>query len=321
VQVIKVFLPARLVGLCALLPIMMAMILLPLGGVFAQEAIQGQPARVPGRSAEITLPVKLFCSLKSYVRMPFHGVIRSLPVQVGQEVKAGDTLASYALTSESIVNLRQQLFPPDVRELEIRLAEVERALVEAETSREHLDLQSRRDSTLRSARLQLDRQVQTLARQQKVIQERLWLEKTLSQDRLTVLGKQLGKPLTPGQPLDEALLLAPINGHVVWLNAELREGSEVQPNTLVFQVAQLNPMVARTEVFEVEALQLTLGENAEIELESVPGKIFAATLNRLSWVPVDFRPNQPSYYEAEMVVPNPGVVLREGLAGRATFRH
>jgi hypothetical protein len=88
----------------------------------------------------------------------------------------------------------------------------------------------------------------------------------------------------------------------------------------------MDPMLIRAQVYELEALQLNLGEAAEVTVESLPGRNFEAQVSRVSWAPVPppvwvpAGQEQPSYYEVELTVPNPDLVLKEGLKGRITLR-
>lgn len=269
---------------------------------------------------EMAFPIKLVCSLKSHIKLPFHGVIRTVPAQTGRPIKAGEPLASYRLTPEATVNLRQRMFSHEVRELEVRLAEVERAAVELKGVRNKLEASPKRDASTSQSLAQVDEQIHALERQQEAIRNRLWLERVFVQDNLTLLSKLLGKTITPGQPLDEALLAAPMDGHILWLHPDLREGMELQANMVVSQVGVMHPMLGRGEVFENEAMKIEVGMKGLVELESLPGHTFEAWVSRISMVPVDSRPTQPSYYDVELTVPNPDLLLREGLAGLVRLR-
>lgn len=279
----------------------------------------GSDGRAPaeGSANELIFPVKLVCSLKTPVRMPFHGVIKTISAQCGRPVKAGESLAAYRLTLEARANLRQRMFSHEVRELEVRLAEVERAAVEMKGVRDRLEASRRRDATTSQSVARMDEQIRALERQQEAIRNRLWLERVFVQDTLMLLSKQLGKPISPEQPLEEALLMAPMDGHVLWMHPDLREGMELQASLVVSQVGVMDPMLARAEVFETEVMKIDVGMRAEVELESLPGRVFESRVSRVSMIPSDSRPGQPSYYELELTLPNPDFLLREGLTGRA----
>ena len=97
------------------------------GAGFAGETpvTQATPPPSSGES-EIIFNGKLFCSLKRRIDLPFKGIITSLRVHSGQQVKAGDILATYRLAPEARMAIQQRLSPPQLAEAETKLAEVQR---------------------------------------------------------------------------------------------------------------------------------------------------------------------------------------------------
>ena len=290
------------------------------GGALAREKGVARATPPPNQEAELTFAGKFFCSLKRPVVLPFKGVITALQVRSGQRVEGGEVLARYRLAPEATLQLRQRLAPPQIKELELKLAEVEKNLASLEgKQREVAQLSQQKLAPLKSKN-QIDREVQLLARQRAAVQERLKQERQNAQDDLAFLKTQLGDSLQPGRVPREADLLAPVGGHIIWVHPELREGGELTPGTPVFQVGVMDPMLLRAQAYETEALQLTLGDAAEVTLESLPGRKFEAKVSRISWAPITPGLDQPSYYEVELNVPNPDLTLKEGLKGRMVFR-
>ena len=87
-----------------------------------------------------------------------------------------------------------------------------------------------------------------------------------------------------------------------------------------FQVGVMNPMILRAQAFEIEALQVRIGQPAEVTLDALPGKKFQAKVSRISWSAITTGPDQPAYYEVELEVPNPDLDLLEGLKARIVLR-
>jgi hypothetical protein len=164
------------------------------------------------------------------------------------------------------------------------------------------------------------REIGLLAKKRDLYQERLPLERTLFVQELAVMKERLGTPISSGHAPREGILVAPIGGHVIWASPDLREGSELAAKTPVFTVGVMDPMLIRARVHEIEAVQLNPGDRAEFTLESLPGKTYEATVSRMSWTSLTPRLRDPSYYEVELTVANPDLVLREGLRGRVVFR-
>jgi len=280
----------------------------------------------PSRSPEIVFTGKFFCSLKRSVPMPFKGTITSVNVKSGQRVEAGEILARYRLAPDATVQIQQRLNPPRLKELESKLAEVEKSMVSLEVKQRELNQLSQQKLAAPMSKTQTDREVQQLAKQKRAVQENLAQEKQLALEDQAFLKSQLGTAAKPGQVPREATIIAPISGFIIWVHPDLREGGELDPMRAVFQVGVMDPMVIRAQVYELEALQLNLGGAAEVTVESLPGRNFEAQLSRISWAPVPppvwvpAGQEQPSYYEVELTVPNPDLVLKEGLKGRITLR-
>jgi multidrug resistance efflux pump len=258
--------------------------------------------------------------------MPFKGTITFLKVKSGERVEAGEVLAKYSLAPEATVQVQQRLAPPRLKELESRLAEVEKNLVSLEVKQKELTQLTQQKLAPPLTKSQTDREVQQLLKQKKAVQENLKNEQQLAQQDQAFLKSQLGAALSPGEVPRQATLTAPISGHIVWVFPDLRQGAELEPSRAVIQVGVMNPMVIRAQVYEIEALQLTLGEAAEVVVESLPGRKFEAQVSRIAWAPippaayVPVGQEQPSYYEVELTVPNPDLALKEGLKGRITLR-
>ena len=130
----------------------------------------------------------------------------------------------------------------------------------------------------------------------------------------------LGTSVKSGQIPQEVSLKAPINGHIIWVNPEIRESAELPPLPAAFQVGVMDPMILRAQAFEIEALQVKIGQVAEVTLDSLPGRKFQAKVSRISWSSITTTPDQPAYYEVELAVPNPDLDLKEGLKARIVLR-
>lgn len=285
-----------------------------------KEAASTPPPTATATATDNIFTGKFFCSLRRQVDLPFKGTITALKVQPGQRVDKGGILARYRLAPEAALEVRRRLLPPQIKELEMKLAEVERNLPALESKQRELTQLAQQQLAPPQSKAQIDREVQLLARQRQAVRERLNQEQQLAQEDLVLLKQQLGEALQPGQVPREAALRAPVAGYVIWIHQDLREGAELGPTAAVFQVGVMDPMLVRAQAYEIEALQLTPGELAEVTVESIPGRKFEARVSRVSWAPLATALDQPSYYEVELSVPNPDLVLKEGLKGRIVFR-
>ncbi len=287
------------------------------GAGYAEEA-QKPPAAPapPAGEAEIIFSGKVFCSLKRRIDLPFKGVITSLKVHSGQKVKAGEVLATYRLAPESMLAIRQRLSPPQLSEAEVKLAEAERSLVPLVNKQRELTHLAAKKLAPPQSLSEINRQVELLQREKTAVQDRLHQDRQLARQDREVLSTLLGTAVNPGQVPREVALRAPISGYVIWVNPEVQAGAELPPLPAAFQVGVMDPMLLRGQAFEIEALQIKVGDQAEVILDSLPGRKFQGTVSRISWSSTTTSLEQPSYYEVELKVPNPDLALKEGLKAR-----
>lgn len=304
------------------------LILISLGVASAAEKAATQPSPAPPAESEIIFNGKVSCSLKRRIDLPFKGIITSLRVHSGQKVEAGEILATYQLAPESVLTIQQRLSPPQISEMETKLAEMDRGLVPLKNKqRELTQLVQKKLAPTQSLTL-ANREVEFAEKQKATLQERLQKDRKLAQQDQEILGRLLGSPLKSGQVPREVALKSPISGYIIWVNPEIRVDAELTPLPAAFQVGVMDPMLVRGQAFEIEALQIKVGDKAEVTLDSLPGRKFQAEVNRISWSPITLGAGgggatgveQPAYYEVELKVDNPDLALKEGLKARVVMR-
>jgi membrane fusion protein, macrolide-specific efflux system len=247
-------------------------------------------------AADLTFTGKLVCSLKRPVLLPVAGEVLSLSVASGQKVKQGEILGRYRLVPESLQALRRQLSPAQITELRARLAEIDKGLAILRNKEKSLEELSRQNLAAPQSLEQVKREITALSRQRSALQEGLGQAETTLREELALLQEQLGVPVKSGQVPHQGLLVAPIDGHVVWMYPELRPGALLKGGTPVIMVGVMDPMLLRALVHEIEALKLKVGDEAEITMESLPGRKFMAQVSRLPWAPTALSLEQPTYY-------------------------
>jgi Cu(I)/Ag(I) efflux system membrane fusion protein len=107
---------------------------------------------------------------------------------------------------------------------------------------------------------------------------------------------------------------APFDGYVMDLG--VRQGAEVQPGTMLFQLADLSTVWVTAEVPETQAAWLKPGDRAEVEVPALPGERFEGQVDYL----------YPELTQAtrtlkvRVVVKNPHKHLRPGMFAAAHFQ-
>jgi len=296
-------------------------LLLALMGVtLALDApLQAQPSS-SSPAGDITLTGKLACSVKRAAWLAFPGEIREICVQPGQKVEAGDVLLRYRLHPEVVAQLSRRLSPPQLRDLNVRLAETDKNIANLEDKLRGLKELARHDLTSKQSLLQVEREIKTATSYRGALAQTLKQEQRFIQEERAVLEKQLGQPLSSPTPPREAQVLAPMSGYVLWIHPDLRVGGEMRANDPAIQIGVMDPMIIRTRVYETETQQLKVGEAAEVVVESLPGRQFTAQVAQIPWSTALLALEQPSYYEVEFKVPNPDLILKEGLKAKVTVK-
>ncbi|MEJ2670832.1 MAG: efflux RND transporter periplasmic adaptor subunit [Deltaproteobacteria bacterium] len=285
-------------------------------GYTAEKKVAPAPPAPSSGKSEIIFNGKFFCSLKRRVNLPFKGIITSLRVHSGQKVKAGEILATYKLAPESVLAIQQRLSPPQISDLETKLAETQRSMVPLKSKQRELTHLAPKNLAPPQSLTQSNREVQYMEQEKTALQKRLQEERQFAQQDRRVLSHLLGSSLKSGHVPREVALKAPISGHIISVNPEVRVGAELPPLPAAFQVGVMNPMVVRAQAFEIEALQIKVGDQAEVTLDSLPGRKFQGKVSRISWSAITSGLEQPAYYEVEIKVPNPDLALKEGLKAR-----
>jgi hypothetical protein len=291
------------------------------GVVLAKEA-PVTPATAPPLSgeSEIIFNGKLSCSLKRRIDLPFKGTITSLQGRSGQRVIKGEILATYRLAPEARLLIQQRLSPPQIAEMEVRRLDMERLLVPLTGKQRELNQLVQKKLAPPQSLAQVNQEMEILQKEKTTLEGNLQRSRQLVQQDREVLADLLGTSLSSGQIPSEVNLKSPINGYVISVNPEMRKDAELPPMPGVFQVGVMDPMVLRGQAFEIEALQVRIGQLAELTLDALPGKKFQAKVTRLSWSSITTGQDQPAYYEIELEVPNPDLELKEGLKARIVLR-
>jgi multidrug efflux pump subunit AcrA (membrane-fusion protein) len=272
------------------------------------------------RAAELTFTGKLVCYLKRPVLLPVAGDIISLNVQPGQKVRQGEVLGRYRLIPESLQALNRRLLSSQLPDLRAKLAEIDKGLATLDTKRNTLLELSRQNLAPAQSLTQVDQEIKALSKQRAALGEALGQAERTTTEEEALLRKQLGVSFKSGQIPKEGALVAPIEGYVVWMHPDLRQGAELGGGTPVLILGVMDPMLLRAPVHEIEALKLKVGDEADITVESLPGQKFSAQVSRLPWAPPTISLDHPTYYDVEFKVPNPDLLLKEGLKATIEIR-
>jgi len=270
--------------------------------------------------SSIELTGTLYCSLKRSVPLPFTGTMDSVLVQPGQKVDKGEALVIYHLSQETRRQIRQSLTSSSVSNLEIKLSDTQNEIYILKAKKiEQFILFQQQMATMENL-IQTDQEIKILTKQVEILSEGLKEEKLLWQERLALFQKQLGTHITPENIPRRAYLRSPISGHVIWTHPCLRNNAEMEKSASLLEIGVMNPMLFRAKVQDLEVINPASGDKGEISINALPGRKFPGQISRVSWTPLNPSPDQPPYYLLELVVPNPDLILKEGLKGKSILR-
>ncbi len=293
------------------------------GSAAAEQAgasnVEASRIQSGGAASDDWFQGKVVCSLKRTVIMPLKGTIHRLMVQGGQPVSKGDVLATYRISNEMLPGLKRRVAAVQVKDLELGLSEVEKNLTLLNGKRRELLELVKMDLGPAQALKQVEAEIKAAERQRAALVQKLRIETEAVRDDLDALREQLGGSLEAIASNQPVSLLAPISGQVIWINPEVREDAELPPGAGLFVVGVMDPMLMRAQVHEMEAVHVSVGDKAQVTFESLPERVFEGRISRLAWAPLTPALEQPTYYELELSLPNPGLMLREGMKGHVAL--
>lgn len=284
----------------------------------AQPAAKSQAGQDAFRPADIVFSGKLYSPVKLGVPLPFTAQITQVRAQIGQEVKKGDVLARYEIPLETRMEEKNKLSPASIKELEYKQAAAEKEIERLTAKGRELEAMSQKNMASQQSIQQNAREIEVFRKEKTAVLEQLSLARDILKDRMELAEDRFGKDVTPGQVPKEGLIKATASGYILWMNPDLRDGVKLPKEAELFQVGNLNPMIIRAQVHEIEAQKLNTGDLAKVVFDSLPGREFTASVSRIPWAPMPAGLQQPSYYEIELTIPNPDLILKEGLKGQVT---
>lgn len=301
--------------------------------------------------AEILVRGKSFAQLQRTVSMPYGGEILEIHVKEGQVVEQDARLVTYKLSRTARKEVEAILFPGSILSLEnsifaqevtiAKLKEGSLPVAQLKVDRARKELQDVKELADRGM---AERQaVKLKADQLEIAEKELFdVNKSIKQGQasLETMRKDLkfqkenrdreldllewntkrsyGKD--SNVPHDIAYLTAPIAGHVVWLNPELRVKAEPPRGFHSVRLAPMDPMVVRCKVHELDLVKLKPGDQATATFDALPDKQYKCSLTRIPLVSRNPSLEVPADYEVEALMPNVDGKIRDGMTCNVRVR-
>jgi len=242
------------------------------------------------------------------------GIVREVPVQLGTEVRVGDTLAKLdtrelALALERAesalrqveaqlgVGKDQEATPPDQD-----IASVRQALASRDDAKASLDRATQLGS--RGLVSQVDRE--TAETRYKVAEANYQATLDAVRGLRAVLQDRRAAVDLATKKLNDAVIRAPVAGAVS--ERLIQPGEYIKEDTPVVTIVQLNPLKLRTSIQEKFAAAIAIGQTVTFQVEAFPGRVFTGKIAYLS--PALDQTTRTLSIEA--LVDNPDRVLKPG---------
>lgn len=237
------------------------------------------------------------------------GQIQSLPVHLGQRLKAGDLVAQ--------IDPEEQ--QTDLLRAEAALAQIEAQILALKATIAEAEATLNRKQALSERGLTANQDLEPAVAQLEI--SRANLKATEAQRAQAALSVQSARIA-----LERTRITAPSDGTVVAL--VVREGqtiNAIQSSPTVIKLAQLDTMVVKTEISEADVINVRPGQSATFTLAGAPDRRFEAVLRTIEPAPssiatadeVDTK--SAIYYNALLDVPNPEGILRIGMSAEVTI--
>ncbi len=200
----------------------------------------------------------------------------AIPVEIA--IVRRDTISNYLLANTTLEPERSVDVVAKVSGVVVELRAEEGDAVKAGQLLARLD-DSELAVNVKQAKARLDNAKTAFERAKEMFQKNLTSREAYEQAKLELETAQAQYESAQLQ-WQYSRIRAPIDGVVTVRNIDL--GDMVNMNTVVFSLADFNPLLARVHVPEKDIAQVHVGQPAKITVESAPGRTFVGRVQMIS---------------------------------------
>ena len=279
----------------------------------------GQPAAAEQQNT--ILSGKVITTVTRMPVLPFDAVIEEVLVNPGDRVKTGTPLLRYSLRPEAARALQKELaIGANTEELKSQALTLQSELANANAERNKARQLAASGLGSQAAASRLDGNAASLQQRIALTRESVQKAEDNFALRLKELSFYFGQEVQRGQALPEMLVLtSPIDGHVLTVASNAKTGALMPAGSAPVSVGDLDPMLIQVQVYEAEISRISVGDNADVEIPSLEGKVFSAKVTQIAWASNDMNVSQPSFYAVDLSVPNPDMELKPGFKAIVHF--
>lgn len=272
-------------------------------------------------NAATILTGKVMTTVTRPVVMPFNAVIEEVLVKPGAQVKVGSPLVRYRLQDEAERMLQHEVTMGAGNEnLKSQILEIEQRLATATAERNKARGLVGTGLGSRQALARLEENVTGYKNRIDLLRSSIRKNDVNFNARLKELSYYFNQPIKAGEKLPRYLtLVSPLEGYVLYVDPALNPGALFAAGGAPIQIGQLNPVLIQVPVYEAEINDIRVGDEAVIEIPSLNNRKFTGLVNEISWLSTDMNVANPSYYNVELTVPNPDLILKPGFKAVVRF--
>ncbi|MDE3156566.1 MAG: efflux RND transporter periplasmic adaptor subunit [Acidobacteriota bacterium] len=266
---------------------------------------------------------------KVEIKSKANGIIKYLPVDIGDTVKAGDVLAELdrenleASLREAQANLQAARANFQAAQAELKKNEVEAEGPDVEFTRRAYQRANELFGQRLIAQSQLDDAHSALdlsVNRQHAAQAQLVISRAKVAQASAQVTQAQAATDRAAEDLANATIRAPIDGTV--LSRDVEVGSPVSSilnlganATLVMTLGDIHEVFVRGKVDEADIGQVQLGQPARIRVETFKDKVFEGKVTQIS--PMGAEKDNVTTFEVKVSIENPGHELRANMTANA----
>lgn len=240
--------------------------------------------------------------------------VLTVKAEIGQMVKSGQEVMTYELPKDQVISEREHLSRAKLDKLAQELAQVNFLLEKLDVQQQEMakaatSIKTVPPSQARTASLNFE----ALLKKRDALTDAYTEAKARYEDDIKLAHDRFGKDVTALELPRSETAGACIDGYILWKNSSCVPGATFTKDTTLFTFGQMDPILVRAEVHEIDAHKLHVGDRTTITFETLPGQTFHSTIAKIDYIPQPPRSQEPSFYQVEMSVPNPDVRIKEGM--------
>lgn len=280
-------------------------------------------AAAHAENAVTILTGKVVTTVSRAVPMPFNAVVEDVLVKPGDAVAAGSPLMIYGLQDEAERILQREVTSgAGTESLRSQVLDMRGQLATLTADRNKTRQLVASGLGSKQALTRTEDNVAALKERIELTRDIIRKTESNFKARLAELSGYYGQPIKEGEELPPTLTLtSPISGYVLSVTPGLNPGQLLMAGATPIQVGQLNPVLIQVPVYEAEINSIKVGDTADIEIPSLNNRKFKGIVNEISWISSDMNVANPSYYNVELTVPNPDLILKPGFKAVVRFEN